>query len=1570
MEAAAAAESFLAGLESEGFQQQQHQGMGWPGQAPAFYQQQPPSQQALQQHPPLQQQQQQGADAFRQQPEWPDQNGAHSAQGPGATPAGTPAVGAAGDGGGADGGDGGSARRRRSRWEPQEEGNEGGDGTGRKRKTRWAEEPANPSQLSAEILSKIQLPDFVKELTGGVDLDPEVQALNIRLLEINRKLQTGQVLDDRPEGARSPSPEPVYDNMGIRINTREYRARERLTRERQETIAELIKKSPSFKPPADYKPPKFYKKLFIPVNQYPGYNFIGLIIGPRGNTQKRMERETGAKIVIRGKGSVKEGRSQAYQQGRRDLKPDPSENEDLHVLVEADSQDAMEEAADMVAKLLIPVEEGRNEHKRMQLRELAALNGTIRDDEFCRLCGEPGHRQYNCPARHSTFKSDVLCRICGDGGHPTIDCPVKGGAGGRGGGHKMDDEYQSFLAELGGKPAEPGGGGFSGEVGRAQPRGPALALDGPAGDGGAGGGGGDGGGIGGSGPWGSPSPGSMGGSGPPPYQQGGFDGRGGPPMSRERPGLGAPRPDRYSKDDDTNLYIGFLPPSVDDAVLHQLFSPFGRVEDAKVILDRITGMSKGYGFVKYDDAAAAAAAVQQMNGYRMDGKSFSVRVATKGGRDGPGGFVGGGGGGGGGFGRDGPLGGGFARESGFHDGPLQQRPPFGGPPPGGMPGHRPPWGSGPPPSGPPPMYSGGPYAPPPPNLYGPPPSYGASFSGGYGPPPPGMPGGPPPPYGAPPPPQYPGYAAYPPPPPPQNGGAPPLPPGAPPPPASQPPPPPPPPSSVPPPWGTPPPPPPPPAVESEYERFIAVVATMAAPAAAASHSAAVGRGYNLANMWEQNAPLMESQASAVAALALVCAERPLPSHVFYKWYSDLESAMKTETEEKYRQYVDSLTTHLETCDTILSQVDNTLELFNELQQQHKAVAVKTKTLHDACERLVLEKERLLEFADALRSKLNYFDELEKIAAQFHSASMTVGSGHFLPLLKRLDECISYVGNNPQYADSNIYLVKFRQLQSRALGMVRSHVLLILRNASAQVQAAIKESTGGAAQGSKLNISEGAETSLLYVRFKAAAAELKPLLEEMEGRSSRKEYAQLLSDCHTVYCEQRLFLVQNVVQHRVAEYARKEPLASLTRSGCAYLMQVCQLEHQLFDHFFPSSSADSSNLAPLVDPLCTALYDTLRPKFIHEADLDLLCELVDILKGEVLEEQLSRRGETVAGLRPTILRTLADVQSRLTFRAQTYVRDEIANYLPTPDDLDYPAKLEQASTNPDGEEEDGKGQFDSWFPPLEKTLACLSKLYRCLGSSIFTSLAQEAIGVCSNSIQKASKVISRTASPLDGQLFLIKHLLILREQIAPFDIDFAVTVKELDFSHMLDHLRRILRGQASLFTLTSGAALVRLSPRVVENNLDAKREVEKTLKTTCENLIMAVTKEAVDPWLTFLTKVTAVTAALSSANAKAGSAGSGKSLRDQAFAAPEKLAELVAKVNETLQSSLPEVVAKMSLYLQNPSTRAILFKPIKSNIMEAHGQILTLLQTEYSTEDAACIRLMPTADLQAHLDALA
>lgn len=79
--------------------------------------------------------------------------------------------------------------------------------------------------------------------------------------------------------------------------------------------------------------------------------------------------------------------------------------------------------------------------------------------------------------------------------------------------------------------------------------------------------------------------------------------------------------------DPSNLYICYLPVTLDDKRLRELFLPFGRIINTMVAVDRSTGMSKGYGFVKFENPSDAAAAVTHMNGYKMEGRTLGVRMA-------------------------------------------------------------------------------------------------------------------------------------------------------------------------------------------------------------------------------------------------------------------------------------------------------------------------------------------------------------------------------------------------------------------------------------------------------------------------------------------------------------------------------------------------------------------------------------------------------------------------------------------------------------------------------------------------------------------------------------------------------------------------------------------------------------------------------------------------------------------------------------------------------------------------------------------------------------------------------
>jgi len=185
-----------------------------------------------------------------------------------------------------------------------------------------------------------------------------------------------------------------------------------------------------------------------------------------------METKSLAKIAIRGKGSVKEGK------GKSDAAHASNQDEDLHCLIMADTEEKIAKAKELIHQVIETVSvtcsmrritlvlidiqaasipEGQNELKRNQLRELAALNGTLRDDEnqACQNCGEIGHRKYDCP-NAKNFTANIICRVCGNAGHFARDCTERARGSDwrnlppRGPADSTDKEYENLMNEIGG----------------------------------------------------------------------------------------------------------------------------------------------------------------------------------------------------------------------------------------------------------------------------------------------------------------------------------------------------------------------------------------------------------------------------------------------------------------------------------------------------------------------------------------------------------------------------------------------------------------------------------------------------------------------------------------------------------------------------------------------------------------------------------------------------------------------------------------------------------------------------------------------------------------------------------------------------------------------------------------------------------------------------------------------------------------------------------------------------------------------------------------------------------------
>ncbi|XP_048765198.1 KH domain-containing RNA-binding protein qki.L-like isoform X1 [Ostrea edulis] len=123
------------------------------------------------------------------------------------------------------------------------------------------------------------------------------------------------------------------------------------------------------------------EKLYVPVKEHPDFNFVGRILGPRGMTAKELEQFTGCKIMVRGKGSMRDKKKEEQNRGKPNWE---HLNEELHVLITVEdtinrAEVKMAKAMEEVKKLLVPAPDGEDDLKKRQLMELAIINGTYRD---------------------------------------------------------------------------------------------------------------------------------------------------------------------------------------------------------------------------------------------------------------------------------------------------------------------------------------------------------------------------------------------------------------------------------------------------------------------------------------------------------------------------------------------------------------------------------------------------------------------------------------------------------------------------------------------------------------------------------------------------------------------------------------------------------------------------------------------------------------------------------------------------------------------------------------------------------------------------------------------------------------------------------------------------------------------------------------------------------------------------------------------------------------------------------------------------------------------------------------
>ena len=388
----------------------------------------------------------------------------------------------------------------------------------------------------------------------------------------------------------------------------------------------------------------------------------------------------------------------------------------------------------------------------------------------------------------------------------------------------------------------------------------------------------------------------------------------------------------------------------------------------------------------------------------------------------------------------------------------------------------------------------------------------------------------------------------------------------------------------------------------------------------------------------------------------------------------------------------------------------------------------------------------------------------------------------------------------------------------------------------------------------------------------------------------------MNELYTSYSATRGKLVIPLARKKLSDIAMapstSKDLVAFARSSIGYTRGVCSDEYELWREWFEGEDG----LYDFLESVCEPLYDHLRPRIIHETQILKLCELCTFLQTRYMHDQDEDAEPIEANTFDfsRLIRTaLEDAQTRLVFRAQAILHDEIERYKPKKEELDYPARNRQVSlsgtksqrpavtsgrkgsmaepTTPmpktpmvveEGDSPNGRWGFDTeaafhgWYPTLRKAIWLLSRIYRLVNvselssypkhvsinftsqSTVFDDLAHNIVHQTTLSLQHAATLVTQRPnnSAVDGRLFLIKHLLILKQQIVAFDIEYVTPEVSFDFSSVTNTFYE-LRDRGGLFDPSNlwrimGGGLL---PKVVENMLDAKVELDGRLRTVINDL---------------------------------------------------------------------------------------------------------------------------------------
>lgn len=612
----------------------------------------------------------------------------------------------------------------------------------------------------------------------------------------------------------------------------------------------------------------------------------------------------------------------------------------------------------------------------------------------------------------------------------------------------------------------------------------------------------------------------------------------------------------------------------------------------------------------------------------------------------------------------------------------------------------------------------------------------------------------------------------------------------------------------------------------------------------------------------------------------------------------------------YTTYLDQLNIKIDEYKVVLDQtrqvndqLDSSIKKFRKISQDTGAFIEETKTIYE-------KQSKLSNLTESIPKALHYFEVLDPIMRRLNHATSPaiVKKSSFTMMLATIDESLRFLDENSDLKDAAAYRIKFKQCLIRACELISHFLTNLLKQTNQEILDKTKN------KNSLTGLPSTTRDAFLYSKFYTIADTFKIQVSEIVKRSNEKAYNKyhdelnsILYECFNHYFQTRLRLLTPVIWSHIDEIVVKDKdqgLVKFIQDGKVYFQQLCADEYKLFVEFFPEKEC-RFKINQWFLQLCEPLYDSIRVRVLKETDICTLCDSVTLFAPYYEFEEGSEeyvKQFTDIQYDKIFEPIVQKVQARLILRVQIYVQQNILSYRPTRDVFMISNRRRKSKTSLQGGNEDATtsddnpdpllesylssfknrnilpispndaddkcidseestdkiSQLQTYYPPLLKTLALLSKIYEMINSVVFDDLAHHVVHDCIVSLRNAYDMVIKSSAGksdfnnLDISLAYLKNLLMLRDSIQNFNIQYTVNETYLDFSGVEGFFKSLKENGRNVLKKTKSSSILTLArelvPKVVNNMVDARTELISELRNVIKDFTESTSLELIDDTL--------------------------------------------------------------------------------------------------------------------------